>query len=277
MLPGLAQEAGLRFEVRPSLAVTETESVRIVVAIPPDPGLAALVAASPDVRFLAVGFQGLQPAKNLSVIASSSGRPDQVGFVAGYVAAAITEDWRAGVISEADTPAGKATSLAFSNGVTYFCGLCQPVYPPFPNLGFPVQVDLPANAGPDDWQAAITSLKTWQVGTVFVYPSLADEQFLAALAEAGINWIITGPPPNALRAHWVASLGAGDPLQAVPDAWAKLIAGEAGALVTLPLEFTAVNPVLFSPGRQRLAEAMLADLLAGYVDTGVDPQTGESR
>jgi len=277
MLPGLAEKAGLRFDVRPSLAATETGNVRIVVAIPPNPGLATLVATAPRVRFLAVGIQGLQPAANLSVIVSSADRPDQVGFVAGYVAAAITDDWRAGVVTEEDVPAGKAVGLAFRNGVTYFCGLCQPVYPPFPSLGFPVEVDLPASAGPDDWQAAITSLKTWQVGTVFIYPSLADERFLAALAEAEINWIIMGPPGDTLRAHWVASLGAEEPLQAVPDAWAKLLVGEAGALVTLPLGFTAVNPDLFSPGRQRLAETMLADLLAGYIDTGVDPATGESR
>jgi hypothetical protein len=280
MLSGLAEQSGLRFEVRPSLAASETENVRIVVAIPPDLGLAALAAAAPSVQFLAVGIQGLQPGTNLSVIAASADRPDQMGFVAGYVAAAVSEDWRGGVVSEQDIPAGKAASLGFNNGMTYFCGLCQPVYPPFPNLGYPVQIDLPAGAGPDDWQAAIAFLKTWQVGTVFVYPSLADESFLAELAQAEINLIVAGPPAgsgSAWRARWVASLGAWEPLHAVPDAWAKLLAGEGGELVSLPLEFTGINPDLFTPGRQRVAETMLADLLAGYIDTGVDPATGESR
>jgi hypothetical protein len=44
-----------------------------------------------------------------------------------------------------------------------------------------------------------------------------------------------------------------------------------------PLGFTGTNPDLLSPGRQQLVETMLADLLAGFIDTGVDPQTGESR
>jgi hypothetical protein len=45
----------------------------------------------------------------------------------------------------------------------------------------------------------------------------------------------------------------------------------------LPLALQHVNPQLVSPGRQRLVEEMLAELRAGYIDTGVDPATGESR
>jgi hypothetical protein len=278
MLSGLAESAGLRFLLRPSLAATELSHVRMVVAIPPDPGLAALAAAAPGTQFLAVGLPGLQPAANLSTILPAADRPDQLGFLAGYVAAAITGDWRTGVISEADTPTGKAISLGFQNGVTYLCGLCSPAYPPFPNGGYPVQVDLATSAGPEDWQASLTYLKSWQVGTAFVDPSLANEDLLANLGEAGINLILAGtPPPAPQPSYWVASLGAPDLLQAVPDAWGKLLAGGKGEQVTLPLGFTGVNPVLLSPGRQHLAERMLADLLAGLIDTGVDPATGESR
>jgi hypothetical protein len=35
------------------------------------------------------------------------------------------------------------------------------------------------------------------------------------------------------------------------------------------------NPALFSPGRQQLVEETLSEMLAGRIDTGVDPQTGE--
>jgi hypothetical protein len=56
-----------------------------------------------------------------------------------------------------------------------------------------------------------------------------------------------------------------------------LLNGDGAIILELPLGFTAVNPDLFSPGRQRLTETMLADLMAGYIDTGVDPATGEAR
>jgi len=37
----------------------------------------------------------------------------------------------------------------------------------------------------------------------------------------------------------------------------------------MPLEIREANPDLFSPGRQRLANEILADLLTGFVGTGV--------
>jgi hypothetical protein len=277
-LTGLAGQAGFRLEVRTSLTTTELGNVRIVVAIPPASGLAELAESAPGTQFLAFGVEGVQTSPNLSVITSAAGRPDQLGFVAGYLAAAITEDWRVGVVSEASTAGGKAASLGFNNGMTYFCGLCLPVYPPFPISGYPLQVDLPEGAGANDWQAAIDNLTTWEVETVFVYPGVADEQLLAELVGADIDLIVAGPPPTGVwREHWVASIGSQSPLQSLPDLWGKLLNGEGGKEVVLPLEFTGTNPDLISPGRQRLVETMLADLLAGFIDTGVDPQTGESR
>jgi len=275
-LAGLAQAAGWSLEVRPSLATTELGNVRIVVALPPDPGLAALASAAPGTKFLAIGIPGLQPAANLSLIQTAD-RPDQLGFLAGYLAAVITDDWRAGVISEAGTPGGNAARIAFNNGMTYFCGLCLSYYPPFPNTGYPVQVELQGGAGPEDGQAAINALSTWQVKTVFVYPPVADEQLLAQLAEAGFNLITTGAPAEAWKDRWVATLVSQDGYQVVPDLWARLLAGEAGTQVTLSLGLGGVNPDLVSPGRRQLVEAMLADLMMGFIDTGVDPQTGESR
>jgi hypothetical protein len=47
--------------------------------------------------------------------------------------------------------------------------------------------------------------------------------------------------------------------------------------VALPLTFLDVNPDLFSPGRQRYAQEVLTDLLAGFIDTQVDLATGEPR
>jgi hypothetical protein len=190
--------------------------------------------------------------------------------LAGYTAAAITPDYRVGVVTEGNTQAGDATSLGYTNGVFYFCGLCRPVYPPFPTTGYPLRYKLPGGAGPADWQGAITYLNAWQVGTVFVSPSIADEGFLDVLAQSGINFIIVGSPPEGLRGNWVASLGIGDPLPIVQELWPKLVSGKGETHVPLPLGFTAVNPDLLSPGRKRNAETMLADLLAGFINTGVE-------
>ena len=50
-----------------------------------------------------------------------------------------------------------------------------------------------------------------------------------------------------------------------------------GQSLVVPVQFTQINPLLFTPGKQRLAEQVLADLQAGYIDTSVDLTTGENR
>jgi hypothetical protein len=51
------------------------------------------------------------------------------------------------------------------------------------------------------------------------------------------------------------------------------MAGQAGVSHTAPIIISHVNPDLFSPGRQRLVEATLADLSAGFIDTGSEALT----
>lgn len=277
ILTDMTSQAGLRFQVRQSLSQADLENVRAVVVLSPDPGVTALAQNAPDTQFLAVGIPGLEPARNLNVVASASGRPDMLGFLAGYTAAAVTPDWRVAVVAEEGTTTGSSYRLGFTNGVFYFCGLCRPVYPPFPTSGYPLYVELPATAGPADWDSTIAHFNAWQAETVFVDPNVATPEFLEALAQADFNLILVGPPPPGLNEHWIASIGAVDPIQPVRELLPGLLNGEGGVIVELPLGFTTVNPDLFSPGRQRLTESMLADLLAGYIDTGVDPVTGEVR
>jgi hypothetical protein len=115
------------------------------------------------------------------------------------------------------------------------------------------------------------------VGTVYVAPEVSDPGLLKALADAGINMIGTGSPPPDIRSNWVAGIGFSDPVTAVQELWPALLDGQGGKSVALTVELKDVNPQLVSPGRQQLVEEMLLDLQAGYIDTGVDPATGESR
>ena len=273
LLTDLARESGLRFQLQPDLSADELQDVQIVVALPPAQGLAELAAAHPEVRFVAYGIPDIAPGTNLSAIWTQSERPDQLGFTAGYTAAAITPDYRAGVLTEAGSPESQAMRQGFINGVFYFCGLCRPVYPPFPTTGYPITLELPPAATPADWQAATNILLSWQVGTVFVDPSIADPGLLEQLAQGGINLVLAGPPPESVTENWVASLDTAAPMLQLQAAWPALLKGESDPSLQAQLGFQATNPDLLSPGRQLLVETMLADLLAGFIDTGVDPAT----
>jgi hypothetical protein len=216
----------------------------------------------------------LGPHDNLTSISPQGTGPDEIAFVAGYIAAVVTPEWRVGVISTSDTPSGVAARNGFLNGVTYFCGLCRQTYPPF--YEYPLYVELPAGSTQAEWQAAADVLRDKFVKTVYVSPEASSEALLNYLDQSGVGIIANDLPPAALQSHWVASVQS-DYLQALQDLWTELLNGNSGLNVPASIQLNAVNPDLFSPGRQRLVQDLLQDLQAGYVDTGVDPSTGELR
>jgi hypothetical protein len=271
-LSELAAQEGLSFEtVTDPGGVQITPETRLVVAVPPYPGLADLAAANPEVQFLAIELPEAQVAPNLSIIAAGGERADQQGFLAGYLAAVITQDWRVGIISQPDSPAGKAARNGFANGVVFYCGLCRPAYPPF--IQYPVLLDLPSSG---DQQAVVNTLVGNAVKTVYLAPGVGDAALLDGLAQAGIRIIGSGALPPQVKDQWVASISL-DEMGTVRQIFPRLVAGEGGLNLSTPLSLGERNEALFSQGRQRLVDKMLTDLLAGYVDSGVDPQTGEMR
>jgi hypothetical protein len=271
-LSELAAQEGLSFEtVTDPGGVQITPEARLVVALPPDPGIADLAAANPGVQFLAIGVPEAQTASNLSIIGAGGERPDQQGFLAGYLAAVITQDWRVGIISQPDSPAGKAARNGFANGVVFYCGLCRPAYPPF--IQYPVFLDLPTSG---DQQAVVDTLVGNAVKTVYLAPGVGEAALEETLAQAGIRIIGSGAPTSQVKDQWVASISM-DEMGSVRQIFPRLLAGEGGLNLATPLSLGERNEALFSQGRQRLVDKMLTDLLAGYVDSGVDPQTGEMR
>ena len=78
----LAQSAGYRFQVRNSLSAAEIEpGLKIVIALPPDPGVAALAAAAPGVQILAINIPGLAAGGNVSVLGGGT-QSDVAAFLA---------------------------------------------------------------------------------------------------------------------------------------------------------------------------------------------------
>ena len=268
---------GYRWQVRQQLLPEDLlAELHLVVAVPPDPGLAQLAASAPDTHFLALGIPGLDAAPNLTVIGAAGDHPDQQGFTAGVIAAMVAPDWRVGAISLADNIGGQSARTGFLNGAVYFCGLCMPAYPPV--YDYPLYFELPSTASSAEWQEAANYMVDHYAQTVYVYPGAGDETMLSTLAASGVNIISSGEPPDAVKDNWVVSLTT-DPYPLIQNLVEGLLNGTIsdGQLLAVPIEFTNINPALFTPGKQRLAEQILSDLQAGNIDTGVDLTTGENR
>jgi hypothetical protein len=275
LLGELAKEAGLQFEQVNELTSSDlVRNLEVVVVLPPDPGVQALAAATPETKFLAVGMPGLEQTANLLPVGAEGALPDQQGFLAGYLAALVTQDWRVGVISTGDSPAGIAQQQGFINGAIYYCGLCRPAAPPF--VQYPVTVDLAQGAGLAEGQAAADALIAQGVITVYVAPGAGDASLLEYLAQRGVNIIGVESPPPAVQENWIATIST-DWLEAVRQTWAQAMGGAPAMNENPPLAISDRNEALFSIGRQRLAEQASDELASGLIDTGVNLQIGESQ
>ena len=270
LLAEMAKSSGMRFKVLPGLGEADlADAPQIVVVMGPDPGVAGLAAKAPAAQFLAVGVPGVQAGGNLSVISDQAARPDQQGFLAGYIAAMLTRDWRTGIIYPQGSAEGQAAQQGFVSGVVYYCGLCRSAVPPF--FQYPLYSEVPAGAGQAELQAAADYLLQYAIKTVYLAPGAQDPALVDYLVKAGVNLIGPSAPPEGVQAQWIASIQA-DPLEAVRQAWPSLAEGQGGLQVNLPLGLAHANQDLFSAGKQEMAREMLQDLTAGYIGTGAEGQ-----
>lgn len=260
---------GWSFKSQTSLTATDLQpGVKVVMALPPDPGLAAMAPAHPLTQFVAVGITGLQPSSNLSLVGSEGFRSDQAAFLAGYLSAMVTPDWRVGVINPGDTDNGALIRDAFKNGARYFCGLCRPAYPPY--VVFPQSSALAIASDSSGWQSAADALLSSSVQTIYVPSESSSPELLDYLDKAKVN-IVSGPLPTGTKyAYWLASISS-DPAAVFDQIWPDLIAGKGGASLPLPLVITNINASLVSEGRMRLVQGVMDELANDQINPDLVP------
>lgn len=270
----LAQASGMRFQVRNSLTAEElTEpGLQIVVAFPPDPGIAALAAAAPQVQFLAINIPGVAAGGNVSALGDNS-QSDITAFLAGYTAALITDEYHIGMIMPKDNADAQRAAAAFRNGMIYYCGLCRVIfYPAFclaENLQscYPQYIDIPSDEDRSRYNPYADYLILQRdVDTIFVYPSVAEPDLLTYIGTTGASLIGTFTPEER-PGGWVMTIQP-DEIKAIQNAWPQLVAGQGGLTVQSPLGLSDIDPSLLPPGEQRLVQETLDKLQNGLINTG---------
>ncbi len=271
---GLAQASGMRFQVRnvlsPADVALEGPALKIVVVLPPDPGLAELATAAPGVQFLAVGIPGLAEAPNLSSVGAGGVPVDQQAFLAGYIAGMVAPEWKVGVLYQKDTPGGEAARDAFSNGFYYYCGTCRNPNFPQPAGIYPIRVGIPSDAPLSDYNGHADILLRNIVKVAYIYPDIATPDLLSYMAQSGLLLISQTMPGEDVRPNWIASIQP-DLISALQRIFPELAAGSGGQVAPTPLFLTDVNPDLLSEAKLRLAQDVLNGLQNGTIGTGVNP------
>jgi len=258
----LAQASGLRFQVRNTLAPADMEpGLKVVIVLPPDPGIAALAAAEPNVQFLAINVPGITPGGNISVLGNNS-QSDVAAFLAGYTAALITDDYRIGMMIPKDNADAIRALNAFANGMKFDCGVCRPRY--YYQWAFPQYIEIGADEDPANYDAyADILMLQYKVSTIYLYPGIDTTDLITYIGTTGASMIGTRTPEEQ-PAGWVMTIQP-DVIKAIQNAWPSLINGQGGITVQSPLGLADIDPTLLSPGKQRDVEQKLSDLQAGLI------------
>lgn len=264
----LTQASGFRFQVRNTLTAADFEpGLKIVIVLPPDPGIMALAAAAPDVQFLAINIPGITPGGNISVLGSGS-QAEIAAFLAGYTAALVTDDYRIGMMIPKDNPDAIRALNAYANGRTYYCGTCRPFY--YLNWSFPQYVEIPADQDKETYDSfADILMLQYKVRTIYLYPDIAIPELYNYVGTTG-TYMIGTITPEQRPAGWVMTITP-DVIKAIQNAWPQLVAGQGGITVQSPLGLSDIDPEILSPGKQRLVQQVLDDLQAGRIDIGSTP------
>jgi hypothetical protein len=180
----------------------------------------------------------------------------------------LAEDWRTGMVVEKDGSQTPTIETAFNNGYGFYCGLCNPVAPPY--YGYPLVVEMPAGTTGNEAVAYNDYLVDHQASVVYIAPSVANDAQISDLVSRGVLVIGETPPPDDARTGWIATIQP-DWLSAIKQAWPKLAAGQGGLDLPTPIGLTDVNADLLTPGKQRLVDDTLVRLAKGEIGTSVQP------
>lgn len=259
----LTQASGLRFQVRNSLSPADVSEpgLQVVIALPPDPGIAALAASAPNVQFLAINIPGIVVGGNVSALGGNS-QTEIASFLAGYTAALLTDDYRIGMLLPRDNNDAIRAFNAFANGRKYYCGLCRPFY--YLPWDFPQYLDISADEDKDNYDAyADILILQYKVGTIYIHPDIYTADLVNYIGTTGVYMIGTISPEER-PAGWVMTIQP-DVIKAIQNAWPQLVAGQGGITVQSPLGLSDMDPTILSPGKQRLVQQTLNDLQAGFI------------
>jgi hypothetical protein len=259
--------AGWEMEQRPSLTMSDLDGsstqIRAVVVLPPDPGMAEMAQKYPGIPFMTVGIPGLPDLPNLYSVAPDGYRPEWDGFLAGYLSAILTPEWRIGTLTQAGSPDGAKAAEGFVNGGVLYCGLCLTQYPPFTD--YPFKMEMNAGAAQTEWQGVADQFIASGVRMAYLYPTISSPELMSYLAQKGIYLIGNNTPPAELQAAWVATIQT-DLMQPTQAAWKDLAAGNPpGAYTTRP----QINPGgagQLSEGKLMLLNKVIDDLAGGVID-----------
>jgi hypothetical protein len=268
ILEELAAESSLGLVTQEGLSEASLPpevQVLVGIGLGVDPG--GLVGANPEVSFAFVDQAGVAPGGNLSVIGDPTIDQQHQSFMSGYLAALVSSDYKLAGLIPAEQPLTAVMTDAFVIGAEFFCGVCNPLYPPYQN--FPQWELLSIETAENGFQAAVDTLILNGVEVLYVQGQLASPEMLTYLSDNSVK-VVGDTAPDTIRNNWVGTVTP-DPGPPLIDLWPDLLAGVGGVQHPSAITLRDTGAGLISEGRLRLFEEMADKLEAGLVSPEAAP------
>lgn len=259
----LATSDGFTVEEQISLPAQIADGYVIAIMLHPDQAFLDAARAHAGVTFVAIAAVDFPAEANLWIIGNQGMEMDAATFLAGYIAAMVTPEWRIGAISAPDSQSGNKLGQAFVNGGTFFCGLCRPQHPPY----YSYPASLPMNSlNESAAQAVVSTAEDMQLESVWApYEVL---QVLGALdLPAQMSFLGEAKPESLAQDAWIASIRPA-PEQGLAELWGMIQSGAPAQQVAISIVIEDVNPSVLTPGKLELAQQVRDELVAGFIEAG---------
>ena len=238
-----------------------TSEVKVVIGMGPNLNLVDLAATMPETIFVSVQDPSAVPFVNLHVIGDPVIERQHQVFMAGYLSALISEDYKVAALVPMDTADSDVVIESFMIGAEFFCGVCNPLHPPYND--FPYWQTLSVENSNSGFEPIIDSLVNYGAEVLFIPDVLASSEILSYVASLGLKVIGDGEPDLA-RNNWVGTVTV-DQGAALVELWPLLLSKSEGERVPGAIHLVNTDAGLVSEGRKRLFDEMTVDLQAGLV------------
>jgi len=238
-----------------------TPDVLIVVLVGSAQDLPEIAAANAQVMFVAVGGPQAQPAENILVIGDSLLDQQHQAFMAGYLSALVSRDYKVAALIPSDADQTDRMLDAFITGVRFYCGICRPLFPPYNT--FPQWEMLASENAVQGFQTSIDTLVNNGVEVLFVPQLLHSTELLAYLSELGVK-VVSDASPDSPGNNWVGTVTT-DPAAVLVSLWPEIIDGTDGVKVPSPIAVIDTGSGLLTEGRRYLFDEMAENLRMNLV------------
>jgi hypothetical protein len=182
-------------------------------------------------------------------------------FIAGYLSALISNDWRVGGLLPLIQYQNTGADIVFQNGAVFLCGRCAPTFGPI--VDFPITTLLSTPEDNDATLQAYGEISTNKINTLFIPSTYLFDDLVILLKQSGVT-IVSDAKSGVDQSDWI-DYAIVDNLS---DLILNAIADNNGQeeLEIKQVEFSVYTSVKeLSPGKSKFINDMIQNLQAGFI------------